>query len=425
MTFKTKLLFRFISVLFCLGCLTQTNFAQTGSLSPYSRYGIGDIIPEGFTHQMGMGGIGAGLSSSYNINYINPSSYLADSNIIFDFGAKGEIRKLERNSQTATYNSASFSYFALAFPIVKHKIAASFGLLPFSSVGYNITVNEEDKPNIGDVKYIYEGEGGFNKVYFGTGFKIYKNLSAGINGSYIFGTIANVKSVEFPYSTNYFSTRYVNAVTAKGFNFNYGLLYDKFLKNDLKLSVGLTGSLSANLNASNNKYYYNYLYSASADAEILKDSVINEQNTNGKIKLPDYWRGGFTIGKPMKWTLGLDFSYYNWERYKSFDSVDSLKNSYTLNIGGERYGEKFIYRLGGHYGTTYLNLKNTQLNDYGITFGIGINKLFPKRPPSTVNIAFELGQRGTLKNDLIKEQYFKFHIGFTLTDIWFIKPKYD
>lgn len=425
MTFKTKLLLRSTTFFFLFCLLCRFTFAQTGSISPYSRYGIGDIVPEGFTPQLGMGGIGASLSSSYNINYINPSSYVADSNIIFEFGAKGEIRKLERNSNSVNYNSASFSYFSLAFPIVKHKVSASFGLLPYSSVGYNLIVNNYNGPDIGTVKYLYEGDGGFNKVYLGTGVKITKNLSAGINGSYIFGTISNTKSVEFPEDDNAFSSRFVNSVTARGFYFNYGLLWDQPLKNELKLSVGVTGSLSANLNAVNDQFYFNYKYSTYSGTDILKDSVINQTSSDGKIRMPDYFRGGASIGKPMKWMVGMDFSYYNWENFKSFDTNDSLKNSYTLHIGGEKYGEKLIYRLGAKYGTTYLNIKNTQLDEYGITFGLGINKLFPKRPPSTVNVAFEFGQRGTLENNLIKEQYFKFHLGFTLTDIWFISAKED
>ena len=285
-------------------------------------------------------------------------------------------------------------------------------------------VTENNVPNIGTVNYLYEGEGGFNKVYLGTGFKITKHLSAGINGSYIFGTISNIKSVEFE-EDYYFNSRYINSVTAKGFYFTYGLLYDQPLKNELQLSIGLTGSLSSKLNAVNDKNYFNYYYNVASGTDVLKDSVINESSENGKIQMPDYFRIGATIGKPKNWTVGFDFSYYNWANFQSFDTNDSLDNSYTLHIGGEKYGEKLIYRLGAKYGTTYLNIKNTQLDEYGVTVGIGINKLFPKRPPSTVNIAFELGQRGTLDNNLIKESYFKFHLGFTLTDIWFIPAKYD
>ena len=42
-----------------------------------------------------------------------------------------------------------------------------------------------------------------------------------------------------------------------------------------------------------------------------------------------------------------------------------------------------------------------------------------------VNIGLEIGQRGTTTNGLIKEQFFKATIGFTINDRWFAKPKVD
>lgn len=80
---KARLLF---TILF--SSLTLLSTAQTGSLSPYSRYGIGDILPEGFTTNSSMGGIGAGILSGNQINFINPASYAFDTITIFDFGGE-------------------------------------------------------------------------------------------------------------------------------------------------------------------------------------------------------------------------------------------------------------------------------------------------------------------------------------------------
>jgi len=422
----TNKIFRFrILFLLVAGTLSwhQAN-SQNGSTSPYSRYGIGDIISEGFTDQAGMGGLGAALASPFNINFTNPASYIADSIVLFEVGARGEVRELERNGATTTLNSSSFSYLSLAFPIVKGKVAVAFGVLPISTVGYNIVVNDNNVPDIGTVRYKYEGDGGYNKFFLGTGVRLSKRLTAGLNVSYLFGTIDNVKSVEFPFASNYFNSRYINAVTANGFNFDYGLMYEKPIKHGLMFRAGFTGSLSTKVNASNSQYYYNYSISPFG-GEIVKDSVFNASEEKGKIQLPQYWRGGITIEKPNKWVVGTDFIYNNWKQFESFNSHDSLKNSYSAIIGGQRMAEHFDYRMGFRYTNSYLNLKDTRLDDYAFTLGIGIKKLFAKRAPSTINVAFEFGQRGTLENGLIKEQYVKFHLGFTLSDIWFIQPKYD
>ena len=55
--------------------------------SPYSRYGIGNLVPKGNMQYRSMGGISAGASDPTVINFINPASY---SNLIYttlDIGA--------------------------------------------------------------------------------------------------------------------------------------------------------------------------------------------------------------------------------------------------------------------------------------------------------------------------------------------------
>src|SRR5687768_11474127 len=102
----TNNLFPFRKLLLLLaGALSWFSaISQTGSTSPYSRYGIGDIISEGFANQAGMGGLGAGLASPFNINFVNPASYIADSIIVFELGARGEVRQLKKDATTTTLN---------------------------------------------------------------------------------------------------------------------------------------------------------------------------------------------------------------------------------------------------------------------------------------------------------------------------------
>jgi len=417
-------LYCFLTFAFLLMLQAPITLAQTSSISPYSRFGIGEIIPEGFSVQSGMGGIGAALHSSTTINFINPASYVADTNAIFDFGARGEIRNIISSSDQNTLNSASFSHLALAFPIKKSKISASFGLVPYSSVGYNV-VDIQDTVGLNNVRYEYQGRGGFHKVFVGTGFNLGKRLSAGVNFSYLFGTIEQIKNVEFPEQQFFFSSRYVNGVTARGFYMNYGLLYHIGNRNGLEWRAGLTGSLSTKVNAENNIYYYNYSISPVSGGEIIKDSVINEQASKGSIRLPQYLRGGISVVNPGKWLLGADASFYDWARYENFGSKDPLNNNYTIGLGYERYREKSAYRAGLKYGTYYLNLKNTVLNEVGVTLGFSVKKTFSKRPPTIATISLEAGKRGTTENNLIAENYLKFTLGITMADIWFIKPRYE
>ena len=68
-------IFTFIVIFF----ITSQVNAQTGTLSPYSRYGIGELRFNGFAYQYSMGGIGVALQSPLRLNFSNPASYAADS----------------------------------------------------------------------------------------------------------------------------------------------------------------------------------------------------------------------------------------------------------------------------------------------------------------------------------------------------------
>lgn len=417
-----------VAVLLCFNHIPFYSIGQTSTYSPYSRFGIGEITSEGFSIQSGMGGIGAAVRSSYYINFVNPASYVADTNTIFDFGFKGELRNLESVNGSNTLGTATFSHFALAFPIIKNKLSGSFGLLPYSSVGYDVVDNQTttiDTSSINEVEYNYQGKGGYNKLFFGLGFQVTKKLSAGVNLSYLFGTIDQLKSVSFPDGQFYYGSRYVNGVTARGFYINYGLMYDLGEKNGLRWNAGLTGSLSTKVTAQNNIFYYNFSISPISGGEIVKDSVINEQKSNGSIRLPQYIRGGLTVSKTGKWMMGADFAYYDWSNYENFDTQDPLKNNYGACVGYERYREHIAYRAGFKYGTSYVNLRNTELSEYGVTLGLSLKKSFSKRPPTFISLSLEAGKRGTTENNLIAESYLKFSVGITMADIWFIRPRYE
>jgi hypothetical protein len=91
------------------------------------------------------------------------------------------------------------------------------------------------------------------------------------------------------------------------------------------------------------------------------------------------------------------------------------------------YLKRVHYRLGMRYMQTALELKNTPLNEYGLVVGFGfpVGRSFILQNFSMVNIGVEFGQRGTVTNGLIKENYLKASIGFTINDRWFQKPKFD
>ena len=138
--------------------------------------------------------------------------------------------------------------------------------------------------------------------------------------------------------------------------------------------------------------------------------------------------------KGDKWLIGADFKQAKWSDYRFFGTIDSVQNSWSINIGGQvipnatsakSYWGRVTYRAGFSYGRDYVKVID-DLPTWGVNIGFG----FPMRPPSysyqysIINTAFELGKRGKNTN-VISENYFKISLGLSLSDIWFIKKKYD
>ena len=81
-----------------------------------------------------------------------------------------------------------------------------------------------------------------------------------------------------------------------------------------------------------------------------------------------------------------------------------------------------VYRAGVRFEKTGLKINNETINEFGISFGVGIpvGRVF-----SNANLGFEVGQRGTTKQNLIQENFIKFQISLSLNDRWFEKRKFN
>ena len=86
------------------------------------------------------------------------------------------------------------------------------------------------------------------------------------------------------------------------------------------------------------------------------------------------------------------------------------------------YHRLIAYRAG-----VYINRENCIVNGSPvISRGITLGATLPVfRWYNGVTLGLEVGQRGTLKNNLIRETYVGFSFGVNLFDIWFQKHQYD
>ena len=141
---------------------------------------------------------------------------------------------------------------------------------------------------------------------------------------------------------------------------------------------------------------------------------------------------GLGIGENKKWAIGSELTFTNnnsmTNRFGPIQNV-SYENSTKFAIGGffvpkydsfSNYLSRIIYRGGFRYENTGLVLNDKSINDYAVTFGLGLPIGLSK-----INLGVELGKRGTTTSGLIEENYINVTVGLSLSDIWFIKRKID
>lgn len=423
-SFKLRFSFTLVFLL-----LTLSIFSQIRIASPYSRFGIGDISDINNAWNMSMGQTGYAFRSPYHINYLNPASYAAfdSTSFIFEGGFNADVVRLTSNFQTVNRNYASLGYLLFGMPILKWW-RTSIGLIPYSDVGYSVA-NYEVYPEIGTVLRVYSGSGGINRLYWGNAFRIFKNLSIGVNASYLFGSMLRQALVTFPDSLNSMSFKVDNYVILNDIYLNFGIQYRAKIKNDLFMTFGAVYANSSNMNAKLDIISQTFLLSSTGE-ETPKDTLALALGYKGNIVIPTMAGGGIAIECPDKWMVGVDFRWQNWKKFTAFDLSDSLINSWQINAGGEfvpnaenysNYLARVRYRIGFLYNRTYLRLRDHNLDEFALSVGFG----FPLRGMKTaLNIGVQVGTRGTTDGNLIRETYFKFVIGFSIYERWFIKRKY-
>ena len=400
--------------------------AQNVSNTPYSQFGLGQLQRNASSLNLGMGGISNGLRLENAINTQNPASYSALQYTTFEVGAFANFLELKNNSASAFRNNAALGYLKLGFPITK-KVGASFGLIPVSGMGYESKISSRyiDTP----VTQIFKGDGGVNQFYIGAAYAISKNWSVGVNASYLFGTLNRSKANEFADSISYLNVRQTNSTYIGSLFLNYGIQYKKELLNDKYIIIGLNGNPASNLNAVKNTISTRYYYVSGS--ERLIDTTQNTVDQKGKVFFPMINSLGFSYGKTNHWMFGSDVTLGNWSSLKIFDVNQNLQNTFDFSVGGAitpdfnavgNYLKNIEYRLGFNYNKSYINIIGEDINQMSLSVGFGLP--LPKTK-SKINLALELGQRGTLNSGLIQERYIGVHAGFNFCDKWFIQSKYD
>lgn len=409
-------------LVFLLCAICSVSLAQEITTSPYSFFGVGATNFRGTIENRSMGGISM-FSDSIHLNLQNPSG-IAHLKLV-NFSVAGTHNYVNQKSadQEGVASSTSINYIGLGFPISR-KLGFGFGVLPLTSVGYTLENLSED------AIIQNTGEGGMNKVYFNLGYNINKNFTIGIDANYNFGNIEN-NTLLFNENVQ-LATLETNQSNLSGFSFKLGATYQAKLNNNLQLFSSLIYTPETQLESENLRQIASVIV-ANGFVQATND-VRDIDVANTELTLPSEITFGFGLGQARKWFVGAEYSYQQTENFsnRSFtlDNV-SFSNASRYKLGGfyiprysslSNYFEKVTYRAGIRYEETGLIINNTQVNEFGISFGVGlpVGQLF-----SNFNLGFEVGKRGVTKNGLVQENFFNTTLSLSLNDKWFIKTLYD
>ncbi|SFA42436.1 hypothetical protein SAMN04488511_10365 [Pedobacter suwonensis] len=409
--------------------------AQVTTSSPYSRYGLGNIKGSLLPQFRAMGGISTAVSKVTgfnNINMQNPASYAGISLTTIDIGMSASVTNLTRNNLSESSFNSTFSHLAFAAPVTRRS-ALSFGILPYSDLGYNY--RNTVKVDTTTLNQLYEGEGGLSKAYLGYGYRFGDHLRIGGNLEYIFGNLQNTRATEFNSAGSY-NAKLQTKNSVAGLSYSYGIQYDFTLGKKTIVTLGYSGSTSGKVNSTLTSYATLYTRDQDGNESTAADTLNTVNNGKSNLTLPLTHNFGIAIQQNDKWLIGADFRMGKWSKTSINDVNQGLQDSWGASLGGQwtpdafsynSYLKRIDYRIGFNYNKTYIKIGNQDIKQMGASLGFGFP--LPTANGGTafykINFTTELGQRGTLNNNLVKEQYINFHLGFTLNDTWFRKYRVD
>lgn len=442
--------------------------AQTSSInaySPYSMYGVGELLTPGSAQMRSMGGVGIAVRNYGEINVLNPAaaSIAPQKSFLFDVSFDGthfrnsqpkfDANGIETSKAMAIYNTANIHSVALTFPLAQ-RVGLSFSIAPYSSVGYKVKTTDENEDtwaDIGRVRYGHDGEGDISEVKLSLGWAPWQKFSVGVAAKYYWGSLMRSYQTS---ATNvvtgsgvYASTEGVDTYNVSNIKFQLGLQWSPIQAETKSFTLGATYDFGGKLNPKKESY-------------VETNNVINSINKNPireeidalELRVPHQLGVGMFF-RNRKMAVGADYVYASWGGNNSGYAENTTPSTvdvryvdtHTVKLGFEftprandvrSYLNRIAYRAGVRAGNYYQSFGGEKINTFAVSVGLGMPlKIWGI---STMNIGFEYGcmsskNHMTLdakKVGLVKQESFKITLGFSLfsadtADYWFVQQKYD
>lgn len=406
---------------------------QSSTISPYSQYGMGILSDPSQGVNRGMGGTGIGMRGGTLVNTLNPASYSdVDSlTMLFDAGLSGQFSNFKEGNVSVNTRSAHFDYAVGLFRMRRH-LGVSFGVMPFSDVGYNYSSRTYLNSSVGSITETHSGSGGLHQAFVGMGLNPVKPLSIGFNFGYLWGSYTRGVSSTGNKGNTLNSLVKTYKAEVSNYNASFGLQWRQPLGRRDAIILGATAGLGHKLNADPTCEIVNL------NTSTLVSDTTTFTISNG-LELPMSYGAGLSWNHANKLVIAADVSQQKWGSV-SYPDYDDTKGTYSLrdglltdrtrfSIGADfaadpthpsNYLKHVHVRLGAAYTTPYYKINGHDgPKELLVSAGLGLPLLNKWENRSVLNISAQWVR--TSAQDLITDNTFRINVGLTFNERWFAK----
>ncbi|MDC8103091.1 MULTISPECIES: hypothetical protein [Chryseobacterium] len=407
--------------------------AQSLSNSPYATYGIGDVKYDNTIETASMGGISTAFISDFtsNFNFANPANNtnFELTSIKLEATNENNYFKTNYNNTKSTKHSTYLSNISLAFPI-SSKVKMGLSYQPYSSKSYDI-VNTSTTTDGTVFANRFKGTGTLNTAQIAASYKVSNEFALGLRANYYFGNLYDLN--EITTADSQLINGYETKNNVRNFNFTLGTSYQHLnTRTDKKLTIGATTTFGNTSNMTTDYTNSTYFYAADVKKE---EQIIEQKSTSSKNLLPVQASLGVGYGSENQWFVSGQIDYKKGETISYFGKTFDFQDTYRISAGGwylpnynnfRNYFSRVVYRYGAFYERGGLKIGNNSINKFGISAGVMLPfKTSSITRMSGLELGIELGKRGTLKDNLINQNFINLRVGFNFADKWFRKSLYN
>lgn len=440
-------LFILIGMLFC----SAVTLAQPKDNSPFTRYGLGDLLDSSLPSSYSMGGLGSVYHDFFEANLDNPASLGFMQYTSLQVGTYAKRASLKLFDDKATIWSGNLDQISLNIPLINPLNEAlerretdfawgsGISLRNFSQLGYFNQTNDTTDIILGEVLRTFTGSGGLYKFTWSNGFK-FKNLAAGINLAYIYGQQNFDEETIFVGLENAYRDLFKSSIAYKGVQFRLGFIYEHPL--DLKTAREKDDDPSRFISVGIFYEGQSMLTTDKDETLLAINSVLNDVDTasfvideEGEAILPNSFGFGLMYRHAGDFRIGIDYQTGMWSDYMNTARPDDLSrtdNTFRLGAGLAwipdassitSYFKRVEYRLGFTTLTDPRVIEGAQVKSTSFHLGASF-PLVLQRNIAWLQAGLELGKRTGGEN--LSESFIRGKVGFVLNDnSWFVRGKYN